>query len=54
MASKPNEATVNEVVRQTGAEARAYTADLSKREDIVGLVQTVIADLGHVDILVSV
>ncbi|KAK3907482.1 Protein dhs-3 [Frankliniella fusca] len=53
VATKPNEATAAAVVRETGAEARAYTADLSKSDDIAALVKTVIADFGHVDILVS-
>ena len=58
VARGPNEETASLVSirgRQHGAKplAKAYTADLSKREDISALVESVIRDFGQVDILVS-
>jgi len=40
-------------VEALGAEARAYVADLSDSGSLPGLVQSVLADLGRVDILVN-
>lgn len=58
VASEPNEETASLVRgrgRQHGTQplGKAYTADLSKREDISALVENVIKDFGQVDILVS-
>ncbi|KAE8749222.1 hypothetical protein FOCC_FOCC004129 [Frankliniella occidentalis] len=53
VAPKPNKQTADDVVRQTGAVARAYTTDLSKKGDVDALVAAAIKDFGHVDILVS-
>lgn len=57
IAAKPNEETValvQQQEKQHGEQvAKAYTADLTKREDIYRLVERVIEDFGHIDILLS-
>ncbi|XP_034235218.1 uncharacterized oxidoreductase SAR2567-like [Thrips palmi] len=58
LATKPNEETASMVHargRQHGAQplAKAYTADLTKREAISALVEDVIKDFGQIDILVN-
>ncbi|XP_034234232.1 epidermal retinol dehydrogenase 2-like, partial [Thrips palmi] len=55
VAAEPNEETVALVHQQQQHKqaARAYTADLTERADIYGLVQKVLEDFGHIDILLS-
>lgn len=45
--------TAADIVRETGADVDAIPADLSKREDVQRLLQTVLERLEHVDILVT-
>lgn len=42
-----------ELIREAGGQSHLYTADISKEEEVEQLVKKVLADFGHLDVLVN-